>query len=222
MEAIKILLVDDHPLVRAGFHRLLQTESRIAVIGEANNGLEAYELYQECAPDLVIMDLSMPTDLDDPEASTNINGGLDAIHRIVAHDPDAKVLVLTVMESDPFPMHVLNAGAKGYLTKRCAPEELLHAVYEIHAGRSYISDVIKAKMSGVPEDETSPVRLLTKREFQIFAHLAVGSTVSQVAEAMFLSPKTVHAHRTNIFRKLEVSNNSELVHLAIRHGIVEP
>lgn len=221
VEGIKVLLVDDHPLVRAGFHRLLQADGRINIVAEANNGQEAFDLYQEHTPDLVIMDLSMPTDTSDPEATTNINGGLDAIRRIIAYDSAARVLVLTVMESDPFPSHVLNAGAKGYLTKRCAPEELIEAVFEIYRGGSYISETIKAKLGGGSDDEASPVRALTKRELQIFTHLADGQSVTQVAEVMFLSPKTIHAHRTNILRKLKIANNSELVHLAIRHGIVQ-
>ncbi|MGB0467885.1 MAG: response regulator [Pontibacterium sp.] len=219
---INVLLVDDHPLVRAGFHRLLQTTEYINVIAEASNGQEAFERYQDTAPDLVIMDLSMPTDPDDPSASAHVTGGLDAIHRIVSHSPDARILVLTVMESEPFPTHVLNAGAKGYLTKRCGPDELLEAIFEIYRGGTYISGEIKARMNETANDEASPVNTLTKREFQIFTHLAEGQTVNQVAESMFLSPKTIHAHRTNIFRKLEVGNNSELVHLAIRQGLVQP
>ncbi len=221
VDSIGVLLVDDHPLVRAGFHRLLQADGRINIVAEANNGQEAFDLYRQFTPDLVIMDLSMPTDTSDPEATTNINGGLDAIRRIISHDSSARVLVLTVMESDPFPSHVLNAGAKGYLTKRCAPEELLEAVVTIHGGGTYISDVIQAKLGANADDEASPVRALTKRELQIFTHLADGQSVTQVAELMFLSPKTIHAHRTNILRKLKASNNSELVHLAIRHGIVQ-
>ncbi|MDI3325840.1 response regulator transcription factor [Pontibacterium granulatum] len=221
VDGIGVLLVDDHPLVRAGFHRLLQADGRISIVAEANNGQEAFDLYQEHSPDVVIMDLSMPTDTSDPEATTNINGGLDAIRRIISYDASARVLVLTVMESDPFPSHVLNAGAKGYLTKRCAPEELLEAVVTIYRGGSYISEFIKAKLGTGADDEASPVGTLTKRELQIFTHLANGQSVAQVAEQMFLSPKTIHAHRTNILRKLKVSNNSELVHLAIRHGIVQ-
>jgi len=221
VESIRVLLVDDHPLVRAGFHRLLQADGRIDIVAEANNGQEAFDQFKQHTPDLVIMDLSMPTDTSDPETTTNINGGLDAIRRILSYDQHAHVLVLTVMESDPFPSHVLNAGAKGYLTKRCAPEELLEAVVTIHRGGTYISEVIRSKLETNSDSENSPVTSLTKRELQIFTHLADGQTVIQVAENMFLSPKTIHAHRTNIFRKLKISNNSELVHLAIRHGIVQ-
>ncbi|WP_027856457.1 response regulator [Marinobacterium jannaschii] len=218
--AVRILLVDDHPLVRAGFHRLLQADEEIEIVAEADNGLEAFSYYKDLQPDLVLMDLSMPTDAESPETTTNINGGLEAIRRIISYDSNARVLVLTVMESEPFPAHVIQAGARGYLTKRCAPEELLHAVHEVYAGRSYLSESIRDKL-GPTFGDASPLAKLTKRETQIFSLLAEGYSVSQVAEEMFLSPKTVRAHRTNILRKLELSNNSELVHLAIRYGIVQ-
>lgn len=218
---IKILLVDDHPLVRAGFQRLLISDESIQIIGEADNGQSACDMYASHSPDVVIMDLNMPADSHADEAANNLNGGLEAIRRILSHDPKAKVLVLTAMEIDPFPAHVINAGAKGFLTKRCAPDELLEAVKAIHQGEEYITEDIRLRISGDGASNAGSIASLTKRELQIFAQLAEGRTVAQVAESMFLSPKTIHAHRTNIFRKLTISNNSELVHLAIRHNIVQ-
>ncbi|WP_415894441.1 response regulator [Neptuniibacter sp. PT8_73] len=218
---IKILLVDDHPLVRAGFQRLLISDESIEIVGEADNGQSACEMYSQYKPDVVIMDLNMPADSSSEEtASNNLNGGLEAIRRIISRDPKAKVLVLTAMETDPFPAHVVNAGAKGFLTKRCAPDELLEAVKAIHKGEEYITEEIRSRINGDSSGESS-LGSLTKRELQIFSLLAEGRTVAIVAEEMFLSPKTIHAHRTNIFRKLKISNNSELVHLAIRHNIVQ-
>lgn len=218
---IKILLVDDHPLVRAGFQRLLISDESIEIVGEADNGQSACEMYSQYEPDVVIMDLNMPADSNPEEiASNNLNGGLEAIRRIISKDPKAKVLVLTAMETDPFPAHVVNAGAKGFLTKRCAPDELLEAVKAIHKGEEYITEEIRSRINGGSSGESS-LGSLTKRELQIFSLLAEGRTVAIVAEEMFLSPKTIHAHRTNIFRKLKISNNSELVHLAIRHNIVQ-
>lgn len=218
---IKILLVDDHPLVRAGFQRLLISDESIEIVGEADNGQSACEMYSQYEPDVVIMDLNMPADSNSEEtASNNLNGGLEAIRRIISRDPKAKVLVLTAMETDPFPAHVVNAGAKGFLTKRCAPDELLEAVKAIHKGEEYITEEIRTRINGDSSGESS-LGSLTKRELQIFSLLAEGRTVAVVAEEMFLSPKTIHAHRTNIFRKLKISNNSELVHLAIRHNIVQ-
>ncbi|WP_415888137.1 response regulator [Neptuniibacter sp. SY11_33] len=218
---IKILLVDDHPLVRAGFQRLLISDESIEIVGEADNGQSACEMYSQYEPDVVIMDLNMPADSNSDEAaSNNLNGGLEAIRRIISRDPKARVLVLTAMETDPFPAHVVNAGAKGFLTKRCAPDELLEAVKAIHKGEEYITEEIRSRINGDSSGGSS-LGSLTKRELQIFSLLAEGRTVAIVAEEMFLSPKTIHAHRTNIFRKLKISNNSELVHLAIRHNIVQ-
>ncbi|WP_415903680.1 response regulator [Neptuniibacter sp. QD48_55] len=218
---IKILLVDDHPLVRAGFQRLLISDESIEIVGEADNGQSACEMYSQYEPDVVIMDLNMPADSNPEEtAFKNLNGGLEAIRRIISKDPKAKVLVLTAMETDPFPAHVVNAGAKGFLTKRCAPDELLEAVKAIHKGEEYITEEIRSRINGDSSGDSS-LGSLTKRELQIFSLLAEGRTVAIVAEEMFLSPKTIHAHRTNIFRKLKISNNSELVHLAIRHNIVQ-
>lgn len=220
-EPIRVLLVDDHPLVRAGFQRFLISDDSVEIIGEADNGLSACEMYAEHMPDVVIMDLNMPSDPDAGEAEPNINGGLEAIRRIISHDSNAKVLVLTATETDPFPAHVLNAGAKGFLTKRCPPDELLVAVKAIHNGDEYITEEIRTRLAGGSSAAEVSLASLTRRELQIFSSLAEGKTVSQVAEAMFLSPKTIHAHRTNIFRKLKISNNSELVHLAIRHNMVQ-
>ncbi len=221
-DSIRILLVDDHPLVRAGFQRFLISDDSIEIIGEADNGLSACEMYMAYQPDVVIMDLNMPASADSEEQDASVNGGLEAIRRIISHDPKAKVLVLTATETDPFPAHVLNAGAKGFLTKRCPPDELLEAVKAIYRGEEYITEEIRARISG-GSSTTAEASLasLTRRELQIFSLLAEGKTVAQVAEEMFLSPKTVHAHRTNIFRKLGISNNSELVHLAIRHNLVQ-
>ena len=220
-ESIKILLVDDHPLVRAGFQRLLISDDSIVIVGEADNGQSACEMYTQYQPDVVIMDLNMPADSDVSEAEASLNSGLEAIKRILTQDAKAKVLVLTATDVDPFPAHVIQAGAKGFLTKRCAPDELLEAVKAIYSGEEYITEEIRNRINGLDGKDNVSFSELTKRELQIFSFLAEGKTVSQVAEGMYLSPKTIHAHRTNIFRKLKISNNSELVHLAIRQNIVQ-
>ncbi|RTE67754.1 DNA-binding response regulator [Amphritea opalescens] len=220
MSTIKVLLVDDHPVVRAGFQRLLDNDSRIDIVAEASSGQEAVEKYLSVRPDVVIMDLSMPAD-SSTNGGAQAYGGLEAIRVIRAKDPDARVLVLTVMESEPFPAHVVQAGASGYLTKRCAPDELLKAVLMVSEGHTYYAESIRELITPGGGDSGSPFAKLTKREFQVFSCLAQGQPAAQVAEDMFLSPKTVHAHRANILRKLGINNNSELVHLAIRHKIVE-
>jgi len=218
MSIAKVLLVDDHDIVRAGFQQLLDMHQQIEIIAQANNSQEAFDLYKECLPDVVIMDLSMPSDAESQD-STSAQGGVEAIRRIISHDPEAKVIVLTVWESSPYPGSLVKAGVKGYLTKRCAPDELVKAVLAVHRGGEHFSEAIKAVLDG---GDGNPLDQLTARELQIFTLLAEGQGTSQIAESIFLSKKTIHAHRSNIMRKLDLSNNSEIVHLAIRFGIVQP
>ncbi|MDF2180524.1 response regulator transcription factor [Neptuniibacter sp. CAU 1671] len=214
-ECISVLLVDDHPLVRAGFQRMLAADSHIVIKGEADNAKSACEMYNTLHPDVVIMDLNMPSGMNGCDDSATHNAGLEAIRRILAHDNQARVLVLSATDSAPFPSQVISAGARGYLTKRCAGDELLKAVRKVFSGEQYLADGLE----GINEE--SPLTSLTKREFQIFSLLAEGKSVSHIAEAMYLSPKTVHAHRANLFRKLNIKSNAELIHIAIRLGIVE-
>ncbi|WP_083704821.1 response regulator transcription factor [Motiliproteus sp. MSK22-1] len=208
LNVITVMLVDDHEIVRAGFRRLLDNTDDISVIAEAATGEDAYSLYQEHSPDVVVMDLSMPPGV----------GGLEAIKRILAVAPEANILVLTVQECEPYPSRVLQAGAKGYLTKRCAPEELIDAVRKVYHGNEYVAPSIQKELDG---KKASKLNLLTKRELQVFTQLAGGSSVAQIADSMFISQKTVHVHRSNILTKLELAKTSDLIHMAIRHGIVE-
>ena len=202
------MLVDDHEIVRAGFRRLLDSAPDISVICEASSGELAPQYYQEHQPDLVIMDLSMPPGV----------GGLEAINRIRASDPEARILVLTVQECEPYPSRVMDAGAMGYLTKRCAPEELIAAVRQVYAGEKFIAEDIKAQLDS---SDSNALDALTKRELQIFTLLASGQTAAQISEAMYISPKTVHAHRSNILSKLGLEKTADIIHLGIRCGIVE-
>lgn len=220
IKTAKVLLVDDHDIVRAGFQQLLDKHPQIEIIAQANNSEQAFEIYKKTLPDVVIMDLSMPSDSDSLDA-TSAQGGIDAVQRILGYDARAKVIVLTVWESNPYPGRLVKVGVKGYLTKRCAPEDLVKAVLAVHEGGEYFSESVKAVIDGCAE-EKSPLSQITSRELQIFTLLAEGQSAAQIAEAMFLSRKTVHAHRANILRKLNLANNSELVHLAIRHGVVRP
>lgn len=226
---MKVLLVDDHPLVRAGFERILVSDKDIQIIGEAEDGASAYAMYVKNQPDVVVMDLNMPAksggdnDAETNSNSNNLNSGLEAIRRIISYDAKAKILVLTAVEADPFPSHVINAGARGFLTKRCAPDELLTAIKTIYEGNEYLPSDIRSKLSESSNvsPEEALLRGLTKRELQIFTLLAEGKTVTDTAKYMYLSPKTVHAHRANILRKLKIKNNSELIHLAVSHNIIK-
>lgn len=204
-----IMLVDDHEIVRAGFRRLLDTAPDFKVIAEASSGEEAYRTYLKLMPDVVVMDLSMP-----PGA-----GGLAATQRIRAADENAQILVLTVQECEPYPSRVMESGALGYLTKRCAPEELLEAVRHVSQGEKYIAMDVREGMND--KGDKSGLRGLTRRELQIFTQLAAGMSAADVATAMHISQKTVHAHRSNIVNKLGIRNTSDLVHYAIRHGVIQ-
>ena len=221
MKKAKVLLVDDHDIVRAGFQQLLGSHPQIEIIAQASNSHEAYEAYKKTKPDVVIMDLSMPVDSESQDSAC-AQGGIEAIRRIIHHDSYAKVIVLTVWESNPYPKNLVKLGVKGYLTKRCAPEELVQAVLDVYLGGKHFSKSIEAILNDGDPVEVSPVNLLTKRELEIFTMLAEGQSATQIADSIFLSYKTVHAHRSNIIRKLSLSNNSEIVHLAIRHGVVKP
>ena len=219
---IRILLVDDHSIVRAGFQHMLLKEADMEIVAEAENGGEAVEMYRQIRPDVVVMDLAMPADRESQEASSTA-GGLDAIKRIIVEDPAARILVLTIWEASPYPARVADVGVKGYVTKRCAQNELVHAVREVYAGRSYFSSAVRGQITqdGEAGAESSPLSQLTRRELEIFTMLAEGRSVNTIAESIFLSPKTVHAHRANILRKLNLSNGSELIHLALRSGIIQ-
>lgn len=217
-QKIRVMLVDDHPLVRVGFIRLLESEPGIEVVAEAETGRDAFELYKHHLPDVVVLDLVMPTgyEKDREETHSQANGGLEALRRIRVFDDTARVLVLTGKEGGSFPSHVMQAGAIGFMTKRSAPEELGKAIRSVFARKRFIPADID-----LPDAAQDPVKQLTRREFQVFSMLAEGISVSDVAKSMNLSPKTIHAHRANIFRKLDLSSNAEVVHLAIRSGIVE-
>ncbi len=219
---IRILLVDDHSIVRAGFQHMLLKEADMEIVAEAENGSQAVELYRNIKPDVVVMDLAMPADQENPEASST-TGGLDAIKRIMLNDSDARILVLTIWEASPYPLRVAEAGVQGYVTKRCAQNELVHAVREVYAGRKYFSPSVSEQITQDAEGgaECSPISQLTRRELEIFTLLAEGRSVNAIAETVFLSPKTVHAHRANILRKLKLNNGSEIIHLALRSGIIQ-
>lgn len=208
---ITVLLVDDHELVRAGFRRLLEDGEGIATVLEANSGEIAVNYYRKHHPDVVVMDISMPG-----------IGGLGAIEKIIAYDPKAKILVLSVYEDSIFTKQTLQAGAKGFIPKRSAPEEMYRALHEVAQGKVYISSNIAQQLAIQKLNGSENIlENLSQREFEIFRLLAEGKTVNEIAEIFNLSPKTVGTHHTNIKQKLNVSNAAELARLAIRHGLID-
>jgi len=207
---IKVLLVDDHEIVRVGFGRLIETTTDIEVIAEAESGEEAYQQVKDLQPDITVMDLNMPG-----------IGGLEAISRICKRDPKAKIIALTVHETEPFPTRVMEAGAKAYLSKRCAPQELLNAIRKVHKGGTFITPRVVREMNKTPGAGVSAISRLTAREFQVFSMLAEGRTPIDIGEDMNLSHKTIHSHRANIMKKLKLETTASIVHFALLQGVVE-
>jgi two-component system, NarL family, invasion response regulator UvrY len=197
---IRVMLVDDHALVRMGF-RMLLNDASVEVIGEAGSGEQACTDYPKLKPDVVLMDLSMPG-----------MGGLEAIRRLLAQDPKARILALSAHEDTAHPRRVLRAGALGYLAKRSAPETLIAAVAAVSRGERYVAHV---------EGEAHPADALSEREFAVFIQLARGMTVAQIADNLKLSTSTVGTHLYHVKQKLRASNQSELTLVALRWGLIQ-
>lgn len=209
---IKVMLVDDHAVVRMGFRMLLEGADDIVVLGEAESGEEAVRRFAELKPDVIVMDISMPG-----------IGGLEAIDRILAKDPDIRMLVLSAHEDAMHARRVLKAGAVGYLTKRSAAEELIHAIRVVHQGKTYLEPGIAQQMAVEQvSGERNPVDTLSEKEFKVFLSLAQGRSVQDIADVMSLSPRTVGTHLYNIKQKLGASNSAELAIIAIRAGLINP
>jgi DNA-binding NarL/FixJ family response regulator len=211
LNKIKVLLVDDHAVVRAGYQMLLQNTDDIEVVAEADSGELACKHYVDIEPDVVVMDLSMPG-----------IGGLEAIRRIVARDADARILVFSMHESTVFVEQALQAGARGYIPKSSAPEALINAIRELAAGKSHIDSEIAQQLAfKKSKGEDTPFSDLSTREFEIFCLLAEGLNTSEISKRLSLSYKTVANYSTQIKSKLEVSTVAEIARLAIRYKIIE-
>ncbi|WP_394752684.1 response regulator [Crenothrix sp.] len=209
---IKVILVDDHAIVRAGFRMLLSTEDSIDVVAEAERGEEAWQLYLKHRPDVLIMDLSMPG-----------IGGLETIRRICNKDSDAKILAFSVHDEMVYVNRALDAGAKGYISKNSAPSSLIEAIQAIAAGNDYIEPVfLKNSIDQIPEtDYKAIIESLSPREFDVFLLLAKGLTAHKISEDLCLGYKTVANYGTQIRSKLKVSSVAELVHIALVSGVIK-
>jgi len=209
---IQVLLVDDHAVVRTGFRLLLQSQPDITVAAEAQSGEAACQIYAELSPDVVVMDLGMPG-----------MGGLEAVRRIRARNPAARVLALSAHDDPMHARRALREGALGFLSKRSAPEALIEAIATVAAGRRYIDPSLAQKLAlaEIEGAARSPVEQLSEREFEVFIRLAGGATVQKIADDLKLSASTIGTHLYNIKQKLGVVNQSELTLLAIRHGLIE-
>lgn len=212
MAKIRVVLTDDHAVVRMGFRLLLQGTHDIEVVGEAENGEEAVKRFVELKPDVLVMDLSMPG-----------MGGLEAITRVLAKDDHARILILSAHEDTIHPKRVLKAGAAGYLSKRSAAEELIQAIRQVASGKMYMEAAIAQQMAVEQiSGDKSTVDVLSAREFEVFLALAKGQSVNDIAAVLHLSPRTVGTHLYNIKQKLGASNQAELAIMAVRAGLLEP
>ena len=208
---INVMLVDDHAVVRFGFRMLLDATEDIRVVAEAESAEIAYQLIPTAKPDVIVMDISLGGTM-----------GAEATRRIVARDKMARVLGLSSHEDPSYVRYMLKAGALGYLSKRSAPDELMHAIRQVAEGRMYIDSQLSQRMALEEfNGEKSPIEVLSEREFGVFIQLAKGSSVNQIAEMLNISPRTVGTHLYNVKQKLGVANQAELALIAVRHGLIE-
>jgi len=210
---IKVLVVDDHDLVRMGITRMLADIDGLEVIGQADSGEEALRLVRELRPDVVLMDVKMPG-----------IGGLEATRKLIRSYPDLKVVAVTACEEDPFPTRLLQAGAAGYMTKGAALEEMVQAIRQVFMGQRFISPQIAQQLalkSFQPTENASPFDLLSDREIQIAMMIAGCQKVQSISDKLCLSPKTINTYRYRIFEKLAINSDVELALLAVRHGMVD-
>ena len=206
-----IVLVDDHAVVRAGVRRLLEQESLFEVIGEAESGEKAYQVFGELKPDVMVMDLSMPG-----------MGGLEAIRRILMRYEKAKILVLSMHEDLSFANQALKLGAKGYLIKNALADDLVKSIETVSIGEVFLSDEIAKKMAmqSISGDK-DPIHKLSAREFEIFRLLAEGLDIDGIATTLNISSKTVSNYQTMIKQKLDINSPVELIRYAIKTGVIK-
>jgi len=206
-----IVLVDDHAVVRAGVRRLLEQEPLFEVIGEAESGEKAYQIYGELKPDVMVMDLSMPG-----------MGGLEAIRRILMRYEKAKILVLSMHEDLSFANQALKLGAKGYLIKNTLADDLVKSIETVSNGEVFLSAEIAKKMAVQSiSGEKDPIHELSAREFEIFRLLAEGLDIDAIASTLNISSKTVSNYQTMIKQKLDINSPVELIRYAIKTGVIK-
>ncbi len=217
MKKIRLLVVDDHTLVRDGIRALLGLVADIEVVGEATNGKEALEKVAELAPDVVLMDLAMP-----------IMGGLEATRRIRKQFPETKVLALTQYDDSEYVVPIIEAGARGFVTKMAAFSELTSAIQAVYRGDSFLSPsaaaalVQECQQKTDVEGEKDPYQQLTDREREVLKLVVEGHTAREIADMLVVSPKTVEWYKTSLMNKLNIHNRTDLIKFAIRRAIITP
>lgn len=209
---IRVLLADDHTIVRDGFKRLVEEAGDMEVVAEASDGKEAIEAARQCLPDVVVVDLSMPG-ID----------GLEVISQLTHYYPKLPVIVLTMHKEEQYVTRALNAGAMGYITKQAAAHHLIAAIRSVLAGNRYLGEYAARSLADRMARKTgdSPVENLSNREIQVLGQLAAGKTNREIAHIYGISIKTVDTYRSRLLQKLELRNIAELTRFAIKHGLIE-
>ena len=211
---IKVLLADDHSIVREGLRRIVEESGDMEVIAEAADGREAIRQVAAMTPDVAVVDISMPG-ID----------GLEVVGRLKESHPGLPVLILTMHEEAQYIVRAIEAGAMGYLTKQSAPEQLVTAIRKVHLGQRYITDeateALALRIARGSRDKT-PLDSLSMRELQVLRRLAMGHTNREIAQAYSLSIKTVDTYRARLLKKLDLRNNAELIRFAIQNSLIEP
>ncbi len=209
---IKVLLTDDHELVRTGIRRLLEDSKQVEIVGEADCGEDSLQLAQSLKPDVILMDVNMPG-----------IGGVEACRRILQRNPKQKIIVLTVHNEQTFPKRLLEIGAKGYLTKECGVDEMIKAIKQVNSGGSYIASSIAQQLalSLLPGNDVNPIDRLSRREFQVMLMISQGLTNVEISDKLCLSPKTISTYRLRVLEKLDAHNEVDLIKIAVEQGMVE-
>jgi DNA-binding NarL/FixJ family response regulator len=207
---IKVLITDDHPVVRRGIRQILEDEERIGLIHEAGNGKELFDKLKEQEYDVILLDISLPG-----------RSGLDLISQIKKMRPSAAILMLSIHSEEMYAINALKCGASGYLTKSSAPEELVSAIFKVSKGERYISSSLADKMADslLSETEKPLHQLLSAREMEVLNLFAAGKTVVQIASDLSLSPKTISTYRERLLEKLKLHTTADLIRYAIMEGI---
>ncbi len=217
MSTIKLMLVDDHDIVRAGLRMLLQAQPDIEIVAEAGSGAEAIRLAKAHQPDVILMDVNMPD-----------MSGVETTRQLRACCPEIVILALTIHEEEEYLFQMLDAGASGYIPKRAAPEDLLQAIHTVNRGEVFLHPSVAGALvkdflgRGSTTITTAKISSLTKREQEVLILIAEGLTNKQIGEQLGISPKTVARHRDNITAKLNLSSRTELTRYAIQKGLITP
>jgi two-component system invasion response regulator UvrY len=208
---IRVIIVDDHPVVRRGLKQIIAAEQGMQVVGEAENAQEAIRVIRRTVCDAVVLDITLPD-----------GSGLDVLGRLKSENPTLPVLIMSIHDEELYALRVLKTGASGYLMKNSIPEELVKAIRKISSGGKYISSSLAERMASEPASPDTPLHeKLSDREFQIMRLIASGKSLKEIGEALCISGKTVSSYRSRILEKMGMKTNADLIGYALKNGLVE-